>query len=251
MKLPLSLLFFTLWSSFAFADAPDDENPVIDRFLEAQEAQREKLRGVRMQVRMVGSIPNLAKTGSMEAWRAISKLGKVTYDALKFEGDGTVKNQVLVRYLTAEAESYDSPNPKLAVNKENYKFKSKGLQLKDGRQVYVLELSPRRKQVGLFKGEVWLDPDSMLPVRESGRFVKSPSVFIKKLEFVRSYEIRDGLAVPVNLKSFADTRIVGRTELSIDYENFTREGEDEARAGEADCALAAHSEGRSGQDGVR
>jgi hypothetical protein len=235
----------------ALADAPDDQSPVVDRFLEAQETQREKLRGVQMQVRMVGSIPNLAKTGSMEALRAISKLGKVTYDALKFEGDGTVKNHVLVRYLTAEAENYDSPNPKLAVSKENYKFKNKGLQMKDGQQVYVLELNPRRKEVGLFKGEVWLDPQTMLPVRESGKFVKSPSVFIKNVEFVRNYEIRDGLAVPVSMKSFAETRIVGRTELNIDYLNFTRETENQAWTGEGECPQSPALHSRLSEDRVR
>lgn len=231
-------------SGFAIADAPDDQNPVIDRFLEAQEAQKEKLKGVRMQVRMVGSIPNLAKTGSLEALRAISKLGKVTYDALRFEGDGTVKNHVLVRYLTAEAENYDSPNPRLAIGKDNYKFKSKGLQNKDGRQVYVLELNPRRKEVGLFKGEVWLDPESMLPVKESGKFVKSPSVFIKNVEFVRKYEIRDGVAVPVSMTSFADTRIVGRTELNIDYVDFVRETESQAWTDGGDCPMPPRENAR-------
>jgi hypothetical protein len=251
LRLSLPFLWLVSLSGPALADAPDDQNPVVERFLEAQEAQKQKLRGVQMQVRMVGSIPKLAKTGSLEAFRAISKFGKVTYDALRFEGDGTVKNHVLVRYLSAEAESYDSPNPNLAVNLDNYKIKSKGLQSKQGRQVYVLELNPRRKEVGLYKGEVWLDPESMLPVRESGRFVKSPSVFVKKVEFVRDYEIRDGVAVPVSLKSFADTRIVGRTELNIDYLNFQREPDNQAWTGEGDCPMSSQLTARSGEDRVR
>jgi hypothetical protein len=249
LKLSYPTLFFTLFCTFAFAEVPDDQNPVVERFLEAQEAQKEKMRGVQMQVRMVGSIPNLAKTGSMEALRAISKFGKVTYDKLRFEGDGTVKNHVLVRYLTAEAENYDSPKPSLAVNKENYKFKNKGLQVKDGQRVYVLELNPRRKEVGLFKGEVWLDPETMLPVREAGKFVKSPSVFVKKLEFVRNYEIRDGVAVPVNMKSFADTRIVGVTELNIEYVDFTPEPATQAWTDE-ECRMSFRLDVRGGDYSV-
>jgi hypothetical protein len=250
LKLSHTLLFLTLLSPFARADSPDDQNPVVERYIEAQEEQREKMRGVQMQVRMVGSIPNLAKTGSMEALRAISKFGKVTYDALRFEGDGTVKNHVLVRYLTAEAENFDSPNPRLAINKENYKFKNKGLQLKEGEQVYVLELNPRRKEVGLFKGEVWLDPETMLPVREAGRFVKSPSVFIRKVEFVRNYEIREGVAVPTSMKSFAETRIVGRTELNIDYVDFIREPESPAWTEETACPATSRQYELTGADGI-
>ena len=29
-----------------------------------------------------------------------------------------------------------------------------------------------------------------------GSFVKNPSVFLKKVEFVREYEIHDGVAIP-------------------------------------------------------
>ncbi len=224
---PTNLIVFSALScaSLVAESPPDDTPPVVERFIEAQEGQKEKMRGVQMHVRIVGSIPNLAKTGSLEALRAISKVGKVTYDALKFDGDSAVKNHVIVRYLAAEAENYDTPNPKLSINEENYKFKNKGLQMKEDRQVYVVELNPRRKEVGLFKGELWLDPETMLAVRESGRFVKSPSVLIKKVEFVRNYEIQEGVAVPVSMKSFADTRIVGRTELNIDYGDFSRQAD--------------------------
>ncbi len=206
----------------AFADAPaaDLPNPVLEKYLSAQEIQRANMKGVEMDVEIRASIPRLAKTGSLKALRAISKLGKITYNALKFEGDNTVKKDVIARYVATEMQSSEAPNPELAITPANYKFKAKGLQYRDAREVYVLELNPRRKTVGLFKGEVWLDPATALPVRESGRFVKSPSVFIKRVEFVREYEIQNGVAVPTKMTSFADTRIVGRTELTIAYSNF-------------------------------
>ena len=89
--------------------------------------------------------------------------------------------------------------------------------------VHIFQLTPRRKAVGLFHGELWLDADTALPVRESGRFVKSPSMFLKKIEFVREYQIQDGVAIPKHIESTADVRIIGRAELSIDFSNFTRQ----------------------------
>jgi hypothetical protein len=56
-----------------------------------------------------------------------------------------------------------------------------------------------------------------MPVRESGRFVKNPSVFLKKVEFTRDYEIENGVAVPKHIQSRVDTRVVGRADISIDY----------------------------------
>ena len=41
----------------------------------------------------------------VSALRRISALGRITYEKLRFEGDGTIKSQVITRYLTAEAEA--------------------------------------------------------------------------------------------------------------------------------------------------
>jgi hypothetical protein len=61
-----------------------------------------------------------------------------------------------------------------------------------------------------------------MPVREAGRFVKNPSVFLKKIEFVRVYEIREGVSYPTHIQSTAEVRMFGKAELNIDFSNFTR-----------------------------
>jgi len=58
-----------------------------------------------------------------------------------------------------------------------------------------------------------------MPVREQGRFVKSPSIFFKKLEFVREYAMNDGIAVPRHIESLVVTRIVGPVQLNISFAN--------------------------------
>jgi hypothetical protein len=73
----------------------------------------------------------------------------------------------------------------------------------------------------LFKGEIWIDAITYLRVQESGRFVKNPSIFLKKVEFVRQYEIRDGIPVPRRIQSVVQTRLVGPAELTIDFSNFS------------------------------
>ncbi|MBC7928522.1 MAG: hypothetical protein H7039_23000, partial [Bryobacteraceae bacterium] len=44
---------------------------------------------------------------------------------------------------------------------------------------------------------------------------------------VRSYEIRDGVAYLKHMASKTDTRIVGITELNIDYDNYHEQTEAE------------------------
>jgi hypothetical protein len=89
-------------------------------------------------------------------------------------------------------------------------------------RVHVFNLTPRRKAMGLFKGELWIDPETALPLREAGELVKSPSIFLKKIQFAREYEIVDGMAVPKHVESRINTRVWGPAEVSINYRNFTK-----------------------------
>ena len=115
----------------------------------------------------------------------------------------------------------------------NYKFKYKGLGQLDGRTAHIFQVTPKRKRQGLFNGEVWIDAATCLRVRESGFLVKSPSIFLKKVAFIRRYEIRDGISVPRQVRSVVDTRLVGRAELTIEFINFSIDS-NRAIASEAD-----------------
>ncbi|MCX6624276.1 MAG: hypothetical protein NTY38_25075 [Acidobacteria bacterium] len=201
---------------------------ILDRYFLATAGQQERLRGVKMEVDIQAQLPKLKKQGRLHGFRHISKLGRVTYDALRFVGDKTIQNDVIARYLTGEKQAEEQDPKAMAISQLNYKFKYKGLTLRDGKQVYVFELKPRKKRVGLFKGELLLDPESYLPVREMGQFVKNPSVFLKKIEFTRDYVIRDGLAIPKHVESTIETRIVGKAQISIDFFNFSKSGDEPA-----------------------
>ncbi len=199
---------------------------ILDRYFTATAGQQERLRGVKMEVDIHAELPRLKKQGRLQGFRHISKLGRVTYDALRFVGDKTIQNDVIARYLTGERQAEEQDPKAMAISPMNYKFKYKGLTIRDGKQVYVFELKPRKKRLGLFKGELLLDPDTYLPVREEGRFVKNPSVFLKKIVFARDYTIHDGLAIPKHVESTIETRIVGKAQISIDFSNFSRSEDD-------------------------
>jgi hypothetical protein len=203
---------------------------VVEHFCAAAKQQEGALAGASMDMDIEASLPKLKKQGKLHALRKISTLGRITYEKLKFEGDGTVKNNVIARYLTAESQAQDNETPSLAILPENYKFKYKGLSELDGRSVHVLQVTPRKKRVGLFQGTLWVDAETYLRVQESGTFVKNPSIFLKRVAFVRKYEIRGGISVPRHIQSVVETRLVGKAELNIEFSNFSRDGESTASA---------------------
>jgi hypothetical protein len=202
--------------------AIDDANlPIIAQYQDATKTQQAALRGAQMNVAIDAKLPRMEKQGKLIALRTISKLGKIGYKILGFQGDDTIKQEVIARFIQAEVEQTRSEE--VAITPANYKFRHKGSLEQNGQRVELFQITPKKKRVGLFKGDLWLDAKTGMPVRESGQFVKTPSVFLKKVEFTQVYEIKDGIAIPKHLASTADVRLVGRAELNMDFTNFTRQ----------------------------
>lgn len=222
----LLLLAATPLAASGFDPDPGDKKetegqPVLQQYLTATRGQDEKLRGIAMDVEIDASLPSLNRNGKFHALRHISKLGQITYRAITFQGDNTIKNDVIARYLQAEKEAAEK-GVNLGRTPENYKFKYQGVYGGGDWKLHLFELIPKEKKAGLFHGWLWIEARTGLPVREQGEFVKNPSIFLKRVEFVRDYEIRDGVAVPVKVDSQILTRVAGKAEVSIRYSNVAK-----------------------------
>jgi len=240
-SIAVSLLLVAVSGSLLRANvedwADDTSGPskaIIDKYLQATTLQ---VAPPSVELEINASVPKLQEHGRLRALRKISKVGKITYRVLGFQGDNTVKKEVIGRYLQAEQQSQGDPG--LTLTPANYKFKLKGQrQVQDHEMVYVFQVAPRKKRVGLFKGEMWLDAVSFLPVLEKGRLVKNPSIFFKKVDFERAFAIQNGVSVPAHMSSTIDTRVVGKVELDISYTTVA-EGTDDDAASETDTISVA------------
>lgn len=214
------------WGAGGDAERDKQAEQILSRYLSA--SGRGMARGFSSVARFIGRLPKMNKTASLAAKRHIDWKGSIEYtDVLLRAGDSTVQKDVIARFMSGEVESALSDPAKekdrraAAITHDNYKFKYRGLQEISGKQVHVFELNPRKKRVGLFKGELWIDSETGLTVREAGRFVKSPSIFLKRVEFERQYAILDGVSVPKSLTSKIQTRFWGMAELDIEYTDVT------------------------------
>ena len=202
---------------------PADIRPteIVARYLSAVEAQKRRAEDVSMEVDIDARLPRLNKEGRFHAFKVIPRLGQIVYRAVRFEGDDTIKKDVIARYLTAEKEARTKLAGSLAINPQNYRFKYKGTADWAGETAYVFQVTPKEKRLGLFKGELWVDSKTYLPLREWGELVKNPSVFLKNVYFVRDYFIYEGRSIPRRIISDVDTRLVGRAELTIWFNNIS------------------------------
>jgi hypothetical protein len=190
-------------------------------YLSSLQGQKASPKDVSMEVEIMAKLPSLGKAGTMKALRSISRVGQITYRALTFQGDNTIKKDVIARYMTAEVEAA-AQSAHIGISDENYKFKYYGLYGTGNWRLHLFELQPKQKKQGMFNGWVWVEARTGLPVREQGEFVKNPSIFLKKVRFLRDYEIHDGVAYPTHIDSVVETRLVGKAEMSIHYTNYAK-----------------------------
>jgi hypothetical protein len=227
--LKVRVLFLSILTALAvLAESTPAANEIVENYCAAARRQEQTVRNASMEVEISGSLPKLQKQGKLRALRHITALGRITYEALRFQGDNTIKKEVINRYLQQEETA--TGDPAVALTPDNYKFKYKGRQALDGRDSYVFQVSPKKKREKLYKGELWIDAATYLPVREAGKLVKTP-LGVRNVTFVRSYDIQNGISVPRQLQSVTDVWFFGKAELTVDYAHFSV---DPPRAGDAD-----------------
>lgn len=166
-------------------------------------------------------LPKLSKKGRFELKRVFTAPKSLAFKAVDFVGDGFVKTNVIARLLQSEMDHVRKDDAKAtAINSENYKFSYKGYDVVDVRTVHAFQVRPRKKRQGLFKGKIYLDAYTGSIVRAEGRLVKSPSVFIKRIDFVQDYTQVGEFNLISHIHSTAETRLVGPTVVNITHSDY-------------------------------
>lgn len=190
----------------------------LNRFI--RKAQDEAPADYALDVHFKAELPSMKKSGKMAAFRWVNNVGRVFYKMISFEGDETVKKDVIARFMTAETKVRSENIAEKSIGPENYKFKYVGRVEFAGRTGHSFALNPRHKKPGLFKGQLIIDSETFLPLLEEGKFVRPPSVFLSDVEFRREFQIIDGRAVPKMLETTVNTRFWGKALIEVSYSGY-------------------------------
>jgi len=193
----------------------------LQRYLQRAQRQLTDLGYYSDRTVVEADLPSTKQRGRYELLRTFTAPKSLVFSAKQFIGDNFVKSNVIVRLLEAEVDSVKkAQGPQLAINDANYKFKLKASERLNGNAVYAFEVKPRRKRSGLFKGRVYVDAYTGSIRRAEGVMVKSPSFFIKKIEFVQDYADFDGFSLPVHIHSDTRARIIGRALVDVYHSDY-------------------------------
>jgi hypothetical protein len=167
-------------------------------------------------VQIEAELPNVNKKGVMVAEKTVDAKGHISYEMKSYTGDNLVKTKVIGLYLSAEQEASQTQVP--AITAQNYRFKFKRKDSLGDRIAMIFELTPIRKMIGLFKGELWLEEETGLEMKQAGRLVKNPSVIFKTADLTREFQIKGDESHLSKVDYQADTRVVGKVVMKMQFD---------------------------------
>ena len=194
----------------------------LDAYQRRTARQSEMLGEYTASTTIAAQLPDSSQRGELVVKRHYIAPRTLNFQAVSFQGDKFVKSNVIARMLQSEVQHVEKQETaQTAITAANYKFSYTGTEDLAGSPVHVYSVRPRQKRPGLFRGKIYLDAASGGLRRAEGTLAKSPSFFIKKIDFVQDYADFSDFTLPVHMHSEAKARIIGRAVVDIvtqDYE---------------------------------
>jgi outer membrane lipoprotein-sorting protein len=145
------------------------------------------------------------------------------------KGSKFVRDLVLKRLVESESEtSSGAAHRDSSIKPANYEFSLLGEQYVGPYHCLVVDATPRRKDKYLFEGKIWIDAEDYGIVRIAGRPAKSPSFWITRADFVRSYQRIGEFWLPARDETVVHVRLNGTKVLTIDHRDYMINGATDA-----------------------
>jgi len=167
------------------------------------------------------NLPDRLEYGEYEVQKTFTAPHTLLFKPIRFVGDQFVKVNIIARLLQSEVDHVERNDvAQTAISSANYKVSYKGETDVAGRAVHTFQVKPHKKRPGLFKGWIYLDVHTGSLLRAEGRVVKSPSLFVKNIEFVQDYMDIGSLTLPVHIHTEAYAFLVGRMIIDITHADY-------------------------------
>jgi len=136
------------------------------------------------------------------------------------DGPSVIRNLVNTLLKSEVEAASERNNLSSSITSANYTFALEGKEEIEGLPCFVVRAIPKRKNISLFEGRVWIDAREFAIVKIVGEPAKNPSFWIKKASFVRQYQRIGGCWLPLKDESTAEIRVFGKNTLTIYHNNY-------------------------------
>ena len=130
------------------------------------------------------------------------------------EEQGNSKGIKIVDGILDQEIASAKAGPKGDISRSNYDFVFVAEQNFGAVPEYILHIIPKRKEPGLFLGDIWVDAKTYRIRQIVGVPAKSPSFWIKDLHITVQFAAVNGMWIPVFVHAIATVRFLGICILS-------------------------------------
>ena len=160
-------------------------------------------------------------TAWMDVWTEADASG-FRYQVVSQSGSGYIRSRVFTAALEAERRISATGTAHLvAITPDNYLFDDRGAEPSG---LAWVGLTPRRKDLMLVQGSIFLRPEDGDLVRIQGSLAKPPSFWIRQVDIDRRYERIGGVRMPVSLQAVARVLVAGKSTFTVTYQYETVNG---------------------------
>jgi hypothetical protein len=192
--------------------------PVLQRFLATSNAAPERFVAIR---HLEARNDHFNKDAWMDVRTEADDSG-FRFEVLAEGGSGYIRSKVFKNALQTEQKIWATGDPdRSGFTLDNYVFENRGAEPSG---LAWLGVTPRRKDMLLVNGSIFLRPEDGELVRIEGSLAKTPSFWTKKVQIVRHYERIAGIRLPVWMQSTAAVRIAGASTFTTTYHYETVNG---------------------------
>jgi hypothetical protein len=217
------LLFSTIPVAAATSNAQlPTGDQVVARMLMRDNQRQAALNGYTAVRRYLLQNQRFGKRAEMLVRMSCQKDGSKQFETVSATGWSGARKHVFPKLLEGETEaSRPGSRDRSRIIPANYAFEMLGSESVDGRQAYVIAITPKTPNKYLMQGRIWVDADEYAIVRIEGQPAKNPSFWIKSVHFVHRYQKQGSFWFPVSNRSVTEVRIFGTTEVTIEYFDYT------------------------------
>ena len=213
------MLMLRLFAALVVVSAGQTAVSPLQRFLARGEEPPVEYRALR---RLEAHNPKFNQSAWMTAWTEYDHAGGFRFTIVDEGGSGYIRSKVLRAALEGEQKIWANHEPQHAsFTHDNYTFDA-GEPAPDG--LASVAVKPRRKDVLLVEGSIFVQPGDGDLARIEGRLSKTPSFWTRRVDVVRRYERMAGVRVPISIESVAHVLIAGRSTFKMTYEYETING---------------------------
>ncbi len=148
-----------------------------------------------------------------------------SFATIREEGSRFIRGRVFKGLMDSEVEAAAGRSHRdSSITPTNYVFYPRGIEDTEECQCFVVQAVPRRKDKYLFEGTIWIDAHDFAIVKIAGHPARNPSFWIKRADFVRSYQKIGEFWLPLKDQTSVEVRIFGDKEFTIDHSHYVIDG---------------------------